>query len=815
MAPRTEFPAETELPVLPLRSLVLFPHAALPITVSRPSVLGAVEAVGEDGLVAVITQLDPEEDRPSASELYKIGTGAIVRQLTHLGDGGEAAMMVLEGLERIAIVDELQAEPYPRVRVRRLASELGGTRDTVYTALHRNVLDLFEDVVKGSPSLPDDLVVLARNIPDDSALADVVASALVEVAASSRQALLASLDVRRRMERLVEILIRERESLLVGERIRDQVAQKIAGTQREFILREQLKTIRQELGDEQGEEQELDELRGRIDESDLPDEARAEAERELRRLQHIPPGSPEHSMVRTYLDWLAALPWNRTSATVADLDRSAAILDEDHYDLEKVKERILEHLAVQQLKQELKGPILCFVGPPGVGKTSVGRSIARATGREFVRLSLGGTHDEAEIRGHRRTYVGALPGQIIRGLRRAGTSDPVFMLDEIDKLGKDFRGDPSSALLEVLDPEQNFAFRDHYLDVPFDLSRVFFIATANLMDPIPAALHDRMEVIELPGYIDEEKLEIALRYLIPKQIEAHGLSPERHIRFEPDAIASVIRSHTHEAGVRKLEQHVAAICRKRARQVVRGEGRGEGSRLTVTQAVVGEMLGAPRHRIESQLEERTQRPGVAVALAWTPYGGDVLFVESTHMPGGKGDFTLTGQLGDVMQESARTALSWLRAHAAEVGIEERAFRSHDIHVHVPSGAVPKDGPSAGVVMAVSLASLLTDRPVRPFVAMTGEITLSGVLLPIGGLKEKVLAARRSGVHELILPSDNRPNLIEEVPEHLREGIEVHYATTIAQAIDLAIAGRQPAARLGPARPRGRLTARRPSRQSPL
>jgi ATP-dependent Lon protease len=794
MAPRTEFPAETEVPVLPLRSLVLFPHAALPITVSRPSVLGAVEAVGEDGFVAVVTQLDPEEDEPGAGELYQIGTGAIVRQLTHLGDGHEAAMLVLEGLERIAILDELQGEPFPRVRVHRLESEVGTSAGTLFSALHRNVLDLFEEVVKSSPSLPDDLVVLARNITDNSALADVVASALVEVPAPSRQALLATLDVRRRMERLVEILLRERESLRVGERIRNQVQEKIAGTQREYVLREQLKAIRQELGDEKGEEQELDELRGRIDEADLPDEARTEAERELRRLQHIPPGSPEHSVIRTYLDWVATLPWNRTSATVADLDRSADILDEDHYDLEKVKERILEYLAVQRLKQELKGPILCFVGPPGVGKTSVGRSIARATGREFVHLSLGGTHDEAEIRGHRRTYVGAMPGQIIRGLRRAGTCDPVFMLDEIDKLGKDFRGDPSSALLEVLDPEQNFAFRDHYLDLPFDLSRVFFVTTANLLDPIPAALRDRMEVLELPGYIDEDKLQIATRYLIPKQVEAHGLSPERHIGFEPDAVMDIIRSHTHEAGVRKLEQHVAAICRKRARQVVRDQR----SSLTVTPAVVGEMLGAPRYRIESQLEERTQRPGVAVALAWTPCGGEVLFVESTRMPQGKGDFTLTGQLGDVMQESARTALSWLRAHAAQYGIEERAFRSHDIHIHVPSGAVPKDGPSAGVVMAASLASLLTDHAVRPFVAMTGEITLSGVLLPVGGIKEKVLAARRSGVHELILPAENEPNLLEEVPDHLREGLEVRYASTIEEAIHLALEGDRAAAPLRPA-----------------
>jgi ATP-dependent Lon protease len=788
MPPRSEFPDQTEVPVLPLRSLVLFPHAALPITVSRTSVLRAVESVGEDGLVAVVTQLDPEDDAPSARELYQIGTGAIVRQMTHLGDGNDAAMLVLEGLERVAIVEELQTEPFPRVRVRRLASEGATSSDTVHSALHRNILDLFEDVVKDSPGMPDDLIVLARNIADDSALTDVIASALIEVPAASRQALLATLDVRRRMERLTEILVRERESMRVGERIRRQVQQKIAGTQREYVLREQLKAIRQELGDEKAEEQELDELRGRIDEAGLPAEARTEAERELRRLQHMPPGSPEYSVIRNYLDWLGNLPWNKTSATVADLARSQAILDEDHYDLEKVKERILEYLAVQQLKQELRGPILCFVGPPGVGKTSVGRSIARATGREFVRLSLGGTHDEAEIRGHRRTYVGALPGQIIRGLRRAGTCDPVFMLDEIDKLGKDFRGDPSAALLEVLDPEQNSSFRDHYLDVPFDLSRVFFVTTANLLDPIPAALRDRMEVIELPGYIDEEKLQIAERYLIPKQVEAHGLKLDGDIRFDSDAVMEMIRSHTHEAGVRKLEQHISAVCRKRARQVVTGQR----SMLKVTPPIVGEMLGAPRYRHDSQLEERTRRPGVAVAVAWTPAGGEVLFVETTRMPEGKGDVTLTGQLGDVMQESARTALSWLRAHALEFRIEELAFRRHDIHIHVPSGAVPKDGPSAGVVMVASLASLFTDRPVRPFVALTGEITLSGVLLPVGGIKEKVLAARRSGVREIVLPVDNEPNLVEEVPDYLREGLEVHYAATIEEALELVLESAAPA-----------------------
>jgi ATP-dependent Lon protease len=584
------------------------------------------------------------------------------------------------------------------------------------------------------------------------------------------------------MERLTELLMRERESLSVGERIKSQVQEKIGDTQREYVLREQLKAIKQELGDDKGEEQELDELRARLEAAGLPAEARKEADREIRRLQHVPAGSPEHSIIRTYLEWLADLPWNKTAAQVVDLDRAAAILDEDHYDLHKVKERILEYLAVQRLKQELKGPILCFVGPPGVGKTSVGRSIARATGRPFVRLSLGGTHDEAEIRGHRRTYVGALPGQIIGAMRRAGSCDPVIMLDEIDKLGKDFRGDPSAALLEVLDPEQNFAFRDHYLDVPIDLSRVFFVATANVLDTIPAALRDRMEVIELPGYIDEEKLEIAERYIVPKQIEANGLVPGEHIRFTSDAVLAAIRGYTHEAGVRQLEQNLASMCRKRARQVA---GNATGA-LEVTPPVVREMLGAPRYRTESQLEERTRRAGVAVALAWTPAGGEVLFIESTRMPEGKGTVTLTGQLGDVMQESARAALSWVRASAGRYGIDEAAFRDHDLHVHVPAGAVPKDGPSAGVVMVASLVSLFTQRAVRPYVAMTGEITLSGVLLPVGGIKEKVLAARRSGVRELVLPAENENSLIEEVPAHLQEGLTIRFAKTVEEAIDIAL-----------------------------
>jgi ATP-dependent Lon protease len=782
MSSRMEFPPEIALPVLPLRSLVLFPRAALPITVSRKSALRALEAVGENGLVAVVTQLNPDEDSPTARDLYRVGTGGVVRQFTYLGEGNGAAMVVVEGLERVAVLDQLQIQPYPRVRVRRLASESGPNDSTMVTALRRNILDLFEEIVSRSASMPDDLIVLARNISNDGALTDVIASALVDVSSAARQALLATLDVRRRMERLTELLMRERESLSVGERIKSQVQEKIGDTQREYVLREQLKAIKQELGDDKGEEQELDELRARLEAAGLPAEARKEADREIRRLQHVPAGSPEHSIIRTYLEWLADLPWNKTAAQVVDLDRAAAILDEDHYDLHKVKERILEYLAVQRLKQELKGPILCFVGPPGVGKTSVGRSIARATGRPFVRLSLGGTHDEAEIRGHRRTYVGALPGQIIGAMRRAGSCDPVIMLDEIDKLGKDFRGDPSAALLEVLDPEQNFAFRDHYLDVPIDLSRVFFVATANVLDTIPAALRDRMEVIELPGYIDEEKLEIAERYIVPKQIEANGLVPGEHIRFTSDAVLAAIRGYTHEAGVRQLEQNLASMCRKRARQVA---GNATGA-LEVTPPVVREMLGAPRYRTESQLEERTRRAGVAVALAWTPAGGEVLFIESTRMPEGKGTVTLTGQLGDVMQESARAALSWVRASAGRYGIDEAAFRDHDLHVHVPAGAVPKDGPSAGVVMVASLVSLFTQRAVRPYVAMTGEITLSGVLLPVGGIKEKVLAARRSGVRELVLPAENENSLIEEVPAHLQEGLTIRFAKTVEEAIDIAL-----------------------------
>jgi ATP-dependent Lon protease len=588
------------------------------------------------------------------------------------------------------------------------------------------------------------------------------------------------------MDKLNEVIAREVEALKIRERLRVEVASKIADSQKEIVLREQLKAIRKELGEERGEEAQILELRRKIEDGGLPDEARKEGLRELDRLADMPPGAPEYSMVRTYVEWLAELPWRRSTARPIDLAYARQVLDDDHFGLERVKERILEFLAVQRLRHTQRAPLICLVGPPGVGKTSIGRSIARATGREFVRLSLGGTHDEAEIRGHRRTYIGSLPGQIIRSLRRANSCDPVFVLDELDKVGKDFRGDPSAALLEVLDPEQNTAFRDHYLDVPFDLSKVMFVATANIIDTIPEPLRDRMEIIDLPGYLDDDKLQIAQRYLAPKQTTENGLVLGVDIEFSDDGLHEVIRGYTHEAGVRKLEQLIASLCRKRARQLADGGG----PILSVDPPAVHALLGPPKFRVESQTEQRVERPGVAVGLAWTSHGGEILFVECTKLGRGRGHLTLTGPMGDVMQESARAALSWVRAHASRYGIREDVFQSHDIHMHVPAGAVPKDGPSAGVVMITALVSLFTDRPVKPFIAMTGEITLSGVVLPIGGVKEKVLAARRSGIRHVVLPADNEPNLIDEVPEHLRGELQITLARTVEEAIDVALTPRE-------------------------
>jgi ATP-dependent Lon protease len=770
-----------ELPILPLRTMVLFPHAALPMTLSRASASMAVAAAGEDGLLAVVTQARPEAELPAGSDLYAVGTGAVVRQMSQ--PNGDSVMVILEGIERIAIVDVIQTHPYMRARVRRLSSEIPAAGDPVHSAVKKALLDAFGEMVNLSTQLPDELALVARTIGDDAALTDMIGSALVEVTPAARQDVLATLNVHRRMEKLAEILARELESMRLRDKLRTDLQQKIVVTQRDAILREQLDAIRKELGEGGGGgDRQVHELRGKLERTDMPPEVKKEAERELERLEEMMPGMPEQGVVRNYLEWLVEMPWTRTTGKEIDLAEARRILDEDHFDLERVKERILEHLAVQRLKHDQRGPLLCLVGPPGVGKTSIGRSIARATGREFVRISLGGTNDEAEIRGHRRTYIGAMPGQIIRGLRRVNSCDPVFMLDEIDKLGKDFRGDPSAALLEVLDPEQNSTFRDHYLDVPFDLSRVMFVATANVLDTIPEPLRDRMEIIQLPGYIDEDKVQIAQRYLVPKQVREAGLELERDIQFTDDAISDLVRGYTHEAGLRNLEQQIAAVCRKRARQI----GEGANGTFVVDRPAVASLLGPAKFRTISQLSERVARPGVAVALAWTAAGGDILFIEAQKLPNGKGSVTLTGQLGDVMQESARTALSWVRANAARFGIAGEVFRSHDLHIHCPAGAVPKDGPSAGIVMVTALVSLLTGRPVKPYLAATGEITLSGVLLPVGGIKEKVLAARRTGVRELVLPLDNDPNLQDEVPAHLRGDVKIHLVATLEQAVDLAL-----------------------------
>jgi ATP-dependent Lon protease len=657
--------------------------------------------------------------------------------------------------------------------------------DVEIVALVRNVKELFSEVILASPTLPDDIAHMAAQVEDPSTLTDVVASASPFLDAEIRQGLLEELDVRRRLEKLTEALGHERDAVRVQNEIRSRVSGKLAEGQREMLLREQLEAIRKELGEE-GPSPELAELRKRIERADLPDEVRKETDREMGRLEQIPAASPEYTVARTHLDWLLALPWKVSTGQRVDLRKAQAILDEDHFDLEKVKDRILEYLAVFERKPDSRGPIICFVGPPGVGKTSVGMSIARATGRRFARFSLGGIADEAEIRGHRRTYVGALPGQIIRALRRAESNDLVLMLDEVDKLGRDFRGDPAAALLEVLDPEQNVSFLDHYIDIPFDLSKVLFLTTANVLDTVPPALRDRMETIELPGYIDEEKLQIARQYLIPRQTERNGVEPDRDVAFDESGIRAIIEGYTREAGVRELERNVGAICRKRARQL----GEGATGALRVDADVVRELLGPPRRRVETELAQRVAEPGVAVAVAWTPYGGDVLFVEATRMPRDQGQFVITGQVKEVMQESARIALSWVRGHAERLGIDPQVFAKSDLHIHVPAGAVPKDGPSAGLVMVVALVSLFRGEPVRPRVAMSGEITLSGQVLDIGGVKEKVLAAKRSGVQEIVLPEGNRDRVLEDIAPHLRAGLEFHFVRTIEAAVERAFATRQ-------------------------
>jgi ATP-dependent Lon protease len=764
------------LPILPLKNTVIFPHLLAPLLVNTERSKKLIEAVmaGPERLILSVAVKGAIEGSPRQQDLHRVGTVLRVAKMLKFPDS--SYRLLVQGVARARIVEFGPDEDYFRGRVEVLAD--AGEADSVEaTALARDVRDQFVALVSESPRLSDELQVLAMNVEEPSRLADLVASNL-ELDLAGKQAFLEELDVVARLRRARDELRRANEAMKIESEIREKVQSEMGRTQRDYMLRQQLEHIRRELGESQDEVTEVEKLRERIEAAGLPEDAHAQAVRELERLEQTPAAAAEHGVIRNYLEWIADLPWSRASQDVLSVEQARRVLDEDHWGLEKVKERIVEYIAVLSLKKDLRGPILCFVGPPGTGKTSLGRSIARALGRGFERISLGGVRDEAEIRGHRRTYVGALPGRVIQSLRRAGTRNPVFMLDEIDKVGADWRGDPSSALLEVLDPEQNSSFSDHYLEVPFDLSQVLFIATANVLDPIPAPLRDRMEVIELPGYTEEDKLEIARRYLLPRQLEANGL-PAGSLEIPDETLLALTRSYTREAGVRNLEREIGAVCRKIALRVASGEA----GPFRVDAAQLSDLLGPVR--FEPELAERAGRPGVAVGLAYTPAGGDILFVESSRMPG-QGELRLTGSLGDVMRESAEAARSWIQSHRQELGLSADEFGKIDLHVHVPQGAVPKDGPSAGVAMVTSLTSLLTGRSAAPDVAMTGEITLRGKVLPVGGIKEKVLAAKRAGIQRVVLPERNRRD-VEEIPAHLVKGLEFQYVARIDEALDHILA----------------------------
>jgi ATP-dependent Lon protease len=766
------------LAVLPLRGTVLFPQAVMPLGAGRASSVRLIEEAVQAGrLVGTVAQRDPSEDTPTRAGLHDVGTVAVIHKVLKQPDG--TLRIVAQGLGRFRIVEVVQTEPYFKARIENIVEDEPGD-DVEIQALARSVTSLFENVVALSPALPDELAAVIANVDGPAALADLVAGTLPNLRVALKQELLETVSVKDRLSKLATALGKEAEVLQLGSKIQSEVQSEMSKTQREYYLREQLKAIQKELGEGDDRTQEIDGLRAKIEAAGMPEEARAEALRELDRLAKMPPAAAEYTVARTYIDWLVAVPWTQETKDDVDIAKARAILDEDHEGLDKIKDRILEYLAVKKIRPEGKDPILCFVGPPGVGKTSLGKSIARALGRKFHRISLGGMRDEAEIRGHRRTYIGALPGQIVQGLRRASSKNPVLMLDEIDKLGMDFRGDPASALLEVLDPEQNSTFRDHYLDVPFDLSRVLFITTANVMDTVPGPLRDRMEIIPLAGYTEEEKVAIAQKHLVPKQAREHGLTAGVDVSFAPEALRLIARGYTREAGVRSLEREIASVCRKLARR--RAEGQTDPVR--VTPDVVTSSLGVPRFEIE-EVEERTRVPGVATGLAWTPAGGDVLFVEATRMPG-KHTLTLTGQLGDVMKESVQAAMSWVRSHAAQLDIDPGFWERSDVHVHVPAGAIPKDGPSAGVTMATALVSLLTGRPVRGGLAMTGELSLSGRVLPVGGIKEKVLAAHRAGIRTVVLPKRNEKNLLEDVPSAVRDVMTVRLAESVEDVLEAAL-----------------------------
>ncbi|MFY9845194.1 MAG: endopeptidase La [Terriglobales bacterium] len=768
---------ERSLPILPVRDTVLFPHAVLPLTVGRESSVQLINSLGEDKTIVVVAQREARVDSPQPTDLYSIGTLAVVHKVVKMPN--QSLFVFAEGLERVRLADFAQLTPFMRARVTTIP-EIIPPKDSEIEALQRNVLTLFQQIVAGSPTLSDELSTVAMNIEEPGRLVDFIASSLPSLSTSDKQETLETTDVRIRLEKINQHLAKELEVQQLRNKIQSEVQDRVQQTQREYYLREQLKAIQKELGEQDEGQRDTEELKQKIESAGMPDDVKKEALKELGRLARMSPMAADYSVTRNYIEWLAVLPWAKTSGGEIEIPKAKEILDADHYDLQKVKDRILDYLSVRRLKPSMKGPILCFVGPPGVGKTSLGKSIARALGRKFTRLSLGGVHDEAEIRGHRRTYIGALPGQIIQGIRRAETKDPVFMLDEIDKVGRDFRGDPASALLEALDPEQNASFRDNYLDVTFDLSKVLFITTANMLDPIAEPLRDRMEIIELQGYTEEEKIHIAFQYLIPRQIEENGITREQ-IEFPEEAVGYVIRHYTREAGVRNLERTLGTICRKQARRIAEGKS----DKLIVTKEIIQEFLGGIKVRSEGEIAERTKRPGVVVGLAWTPAGGDVLFVEANQMKG-KGGLTITGQIQDVMRESMQAGLSWVRSNAKDLGIDEEFFATHDIHIHVPAGAIPKDGPSAGVTIVTALVSLLTGKQVRPLTAMTGEITLSGNVLPVGGIKEKVLAAKRAGVHDVILPAENKTNVEEDLTPEQLLGLTTHYVKTVDEVLAFAL-----------------------------
>jgi len=763
------------LPVLPLKETVVFPDSMSPLAIGQERSVKLVEdVVSADRVVALVTVRNPEADPPGWDDLYETGTAALVQKMIRVPDG--TLRILVQGLRRIRLTGRVEEEPYLVAEVEEVADVVEASREL--EALTRNVQNLFGRIIGLAPYLPEELQLAAANVEDPGALSYLVAST-IRIKTEEKQRLLEVADVTERLRELSGILNRELEVYELGTKIQSQVQSEMEKGQREFFLRQQLKAIQEELGEGDPEQAEVTELRRRLDEIELPEDARKAAERELTRLERLPSAAAEYGVIRTYLEWILTLPWTQETTDDIDLVRAQRILDEDHYDLEKVKERIVEYIAVSKLKNDVSGPILCFVGPPGVGKTSLGQSIARTLGRKFVRISVGGVRDEAEIRGHRRTYIGAMPGTILRALRDAESRNPVFLIDEIDKMGADFRGDPASAMLEVLDPEQHSTFRDHYLDLPFDLSKVLFICTANQLETIPPALLDRMDVIHLSGYTEDEKLGIAKRYLVPKQLEAHGLQ-KGHIRFGDRVLRIVIREYTREAGLRGLERQIAALCRKAATQVAKGKAK----QIRLDEARVREWLG-PR-RFPADVRKRTADPGVATGLAVTAVGGDVLFVEATGYPG-KGRLTVTGQLGEVMQESAQAALSWVRSHAVELGLDPTWFSDHDVHVHVPAGAVPKDGPSAGITMATAIVSLVRGQPVADDVAMTGEITLTGQVLPIGGVREKVLAAQRAGIRRVVLPNENEPDL-EELPDETREAVDFVLADSLDRVLAAAFDG---------------------------